>query len=208
PKFSGRKMKPAIRGEHVGKLLPPQRLHETRAKNRRGELADAELKKKQDKDLRQGVKLQEAIGLPSITDGEFRRDWWHIDFLHGFDGVQLAKGDAYGEAKFKGTDEQPPFMLVQGKIRRSKPNMVEHFKFLNSLVTKGMAKFTMPSPAMLHARGDRASIKKSYPNLDNFWEDLTKIGREEIRDLYAAGCPYLQIADPTIAMWGAPEVQA
>ena len=200
-------MKPPFRADHVGSLLRPQELHEARAKNRRGELSDAELKKMQDKDIREVVKLQESIGLPSITDGEFRRDWWHIDFLHGFDGVELAKGDAYGEAKFKGTDEQPPFMLVQGKIRRSKPNMVEHFKFLKSLVTKGMAKFTMPSPAMLHARGDRASIKKNYPNLDNFWEDLTKAYREEIRDLYAAGCRYLQIDDTTIAMWGDPKVQ-
>jgi len=182
-------------------------LHEARAKNRKGELSDAELKKVQDKDIREVVKLQESIGLPSITDGEFRRDWWHIDFLHGFDGVELAKGDAYGEAKFKGTDEQPPFMLVQGKIRRSKPSMLEHFKFLKSLVTKGTPKFTMPSPAMLHARGDRASIRKSYPNLDNFWEDLTKAYREEIRDLYQAGCRYLQIDDTTIAMWGDPKVQ-
>ena len=200
-------MKPPFRADHVGSLLRPQELHEARAKNRRGELSDAELKKMQDKDIREVVKLQESIGLPSITDGEFRRDWWHIDFLHGFDGVELAKGDAYGEEKFKHTDEQPPFMLVQGKIRRSKPNMVEHFKFLKSLVTKGMAKFTMPSPAMLHARGDRASIKKNYPNLDNFWEDLTKAYREEIRDLYAAGCRYLQIDDTTIAMWGDPKVQ-
>jgi len=199
--------KPPFRADHVGSLLRPRDLHEARAKNRKGELSDAELKKVQDKDIREVVKLQESIGLPSITDGEFRRDWWHIDFLHGFDGVELAKGDAYGEAKFKGTDEQPPFMLVQGKIRRSKPSMLEHFKFLKSLVTKGTPKFTMPSPAMLHARGDRASIRKSYPNLDNFWEDLTKAYREEIRDLYQAGCRYLQIDDTTIAMWGDPKVQ-
>jgi 5-methyltetrahydropteroyltriglutamate--homocysteine methyltransferase len=199
--------KPPFRADHVGSLLRPQELHEARAKNRVGKLSDAELKKIQDKHIREVVKLQESIGLPSITDGEFRRDWWHIDFIHGFDGVELAKGDAYGEAKFKGTDEQPPFMLVQGRIKRTKPSMLDHFVFLKSLVTQGLPKFTMPSPAMLHARGDRASIKKTYPNIDNFWADLTQAYREEIADLYKAGCRYLQIDDTTIAMWGDPKVQ-
>ena len=85
--------------------------------------------------------------------------------------------------------------------------MLEHFKFLKANVKKGTPKFTMPSPAMLHARADRASIKKTYPNLDNFWEDLTKAYRDEIRDLYQAGCRYLQIDDTTIAMFGDPKVQ-
>ncbi len=200
-------MKPPFRADHVGSLLRPQELHEARAKNRRGELSDAELKKIQDKDIREVVKLQESIGLPSITDGEFRRDWWHIDFLHGFDGVELAKGDAYGDAKFKNTDEQPPFMQVRSKIRRTQPSMLDHFKFLKSIVTKGTPKFTMPSPAMLHGRSDREWLKKTYPNLDNFWEDLTQAYREEIADLYKAGCRYLQIDDTTIAMWGDPKVQ-
>jgi methionine synthase II (cobalamin-independent) len=199
--------KPPFRADHVGSLLRPQELHEARAKNRAGKLSDAELKKIQDKDIREVVKLQESIGLPAITDGEFRRDWWHIDFIHGFDGVELAKGDAYGDAKFKNTDEQPPFMQVQSKIKRTQPSMLEHFKFLQSIVTKGTPKFTMPSPAMLHARGDRASIKKTYPNIDNFWADLTQAYREEIADLYKAGCRYLQIDDTTIAMWGDPKVQ-
>jgi 5-methyltetrahydropteroyltriglutamate--homocysteine methyltransferase len=141
-----------------------------------------------------------------VTDGEFRRDWWHIDFIHGFDGVELAAGDAYGDAKFKNTEEQPPFMIVSGKIRRTKPSMLDHFKFLKS-VAKRTPKFTMPSPAMLHGRADRASIKKTYPDLDEFWEDLTRAYREEIADLYKAGCRYLQIDDTTIAMMGDPKVQ-
>ena len=166
----------------------------------------AELRSIQDKHIREVVAKQESVGMQSITDGEFRRDWWHIDFLSGFDGVTLDKGDAYGDAKFKGTEEQPPFMLVTGKIRRTRPSMLDHFKFLKSL-TKKTAKFTMPSPAMLHARADRASIKKTYPNLDEFWADLTKAYREEIADLYKAGCRYLQIDDTTIAMMGDPKVQ-
>ncbi|MGH6914184.1 MAG: 5-methyltetrahydropteroyltriglutamate--homocysteine S-methyltransferase, partial [Geminicoccales bacterium] len=142
-----------------------------------------------------------------VTDGEFRRDWWHIDFLHGFDGVELSTGDIYGEAKFQGTHEQPPTMMVAGRIRRSKPSMLEHFKFLKSVVRKGLPKFTMPSPAMLHARADRASLKKVYPDVNELWADLTQCYREEIAELYHAGCRYLQIDDTTIAMWGDPKVQ-
>jgi methionine synthase II (cobalamin-independent) len=98
-------------------------------------------------------------------------------------------------------------MLVESRIRRTRPNMLEHFKFLKEHVKKGTPKFTMPSPAMLHARADRASIRKTYPNLDNFWADLTQCYREEIADLYKAGCRYLQIDDTTIAMFGDPKVQ-
>jgi 5-methyltetrahydropteroyltriglutamate--homocysteine methyltransferase len=153
------------------------------------------------------VKLQEDVGLQSITDGEFRRDWWHIDFLHGFDGVDLAAPQYASDAKFKNTEEQPPYMIISGKIRRSKPSMLSHFQFLKSTIKKGTAKFTMPSPAMLHARADRASLKKTYPDVDEFWADLTKAYREEIADLYKAGCRYLQIDDTTIAMMGDPKVQ-
>jgi 5-methyltetrahydropteroyltriglutamate--homocysteine methyltransferase len=200
-------MNPPFRADHVGSLLRPQELHEARAKAKQGEINQEALKAVQDRCIKEVIALQESIGIPAVTDGEFRRDWWHIDFLHGFDGVELAKGDSYGDAKFKGTDEQPPFMLVESRIRRTRPNMLEHFKFLKANVKKGTPKFTMPSPAMLHARADRASIKKIYPNLDNFWADLTQCYREEIADLYKAGCRYLQIDDTTIAMFGDPKVQ-
>ena len=200
-------MKPPFRADHVGSLLRPRELHEARARAKKGEITQEQLKAVQERCIKQVIALQESIGIPSVTDGEFRRDWWHIDFLHGFDGVELAKGDAYGDAKFKGTDEQPPFMLVESRIRRTRPNMLEHFKFLKANVSKGTPKFTMPSPAMLHARADRASIKKTYPDLDNFWADLTQCYREEIAELYKAGCRYLQIDDTTIAMFGDPKVQ-
>jgi 5-methyltetrahydropteroyltriglutamate--homocysteine methyltransferase len=197
---------PPFRADQVGSLLRPQELHDARLKAKRGELGAEALRAVQDKCIREAVARQESVGMQAVTDGEFRRDWWHIDFLSGFDGVELAAGDAYGDAKFKGTDEQPPFMMVKGKIRRTRPSMLEHFKFLKS-VAKRTPKFTMPSPAMLHARGDRASLAKTYPDLDEFWEDLTQAYREEIADLYQAGCRYLQIDDTTIAMMGDPKVQ-
>jgi 5-methyltetrahydropteroyltriglutamate--homocysteine methyltransferase len=199
--------KPPFRADHVGSLLRPHELHDLREKVREGGASAAELKDAEDKAIREVVKLQEDIGLQSITDGEFRRDWWHIDFLHGFDGVELSTGDIYGEAKFKGTHEQPPTMTVAGRIRRSKPSMLSHFQFLKGVVKKGTPKFTMPSPAMLHARADRASLKKVYPDVNELWADLTQAYREEIADLYQAGCRYLQIDDTTIAMWGDPKVQ-
>jgi 5-methyltetrahydropteroyltriglutamate--homocysteine methyltransferase len=197
-----------FRADHVGSLLRPQALHEARAKARRGEITEQQLKEAQDRCIRDVVKLQEDVGLPSITDGEFRRDWWHIDFLHGFDGVELTKPQYAKGAEFKNVDEQPPFMIISGKLRRTKPSMVPHFQFLKSIVKSGTAKFTMPSPAMLHARADRASLKKAYPDQEEFWADLTRCYREEIADLYKAGCRYLQIDDTTIAMMGDEKVQA
>src|SRR5690242_18534154 len=197
---------PPFRADQVGSLLRPQELHDARARARRGELSAEQLRAVQDRHIREVVAKQESVGMQAVTDGEFRRDWWHIDFLAGFDGVTLSTGDAYGEAKFKNTEEQPPFMIISGKIRRTRPSMLEHFKFLKS-VAKRTPKFTMPSPAMLHGRADRASLKKTYPDLDEFWADLTRAYREEIADLYKAGCRYLQIDDTTIAMMGDPKVQ-
>jgi len=202
-------MKPPFRADHVGSLLRPHELHDLRERVRLGRASAAELKQAEDRLIRDVVKLQEDLGLQSITDGEFRRDWWHIDFLAGFSGITLKydEGDAYRGTNFKGTEATPPTMFVTGKLKRSKPSMVPHFEFLKSVVKKGTPKFTMPSPAMLHARGDRDSIRKAYPNLDNFWADLTQCYREEIADLYKAGCRYVQIDDTTIAMFGDPKVQ-
>src|SRR5262249_9834567 len=152
---------PPFRADQVGSLLRPQELHDARDQFRSGKMSAAELKAVQDRHIREAVARQEAVGIQAVTDGEFRRDFWHIDFLAGFDGVTLATGDAYGDAKFKGTHEQPPLMQVTGKIRRTRPSMLDHFKFLKS-VAKKTPKFTLPSPAMLHARADRASIKKIY----------------------------------------------
>jgi 5-methyltetrahydropteroyltriglutamate--homocysteine methyltransferase len=197
---------PPFRADHVGSLLRPQELHALREKVRQGQASAAELKQAEDRHIRDAVKLQEDVGLQSITDGEFRRDYWHIDFLSGFDGVDLRYGEEFDGPNFKGTRAQPPTMVLSGRIRRSKPSMLDHFKFLKS-ATSRTAKFTMPSPAMLHGRADRASLVKAYPDLGEFWADLTQAYREEIRDLYQAGCRYLQIDDTTIAMMGDPNVQ-
>jgi 5-methyltetrahydropteroyltriglutamate--homocysteine methyltransferase len=197
-----------FRADHVGSLLRPHELHDLREQVRLGRADAGKLKEAEDRLIREAVKLQEDLGLPSITDGEFRRDWWHIDFIAGFDGIELKReGDSYHGVQFKGVEAAPPTMFVTRKLRRTRPSMVRHFEFLKSVVKKGTPKFTMPSPAMLHARGDRDSIKKTYPDADGFWADLTQCYREEIADLYKAGCRYLQIDDTTIAMFGDPNVQ-
>ena len=196
--------KPPFRADHVGSLLRPQELHEARAKHRRGEIDAAALKAVQDRCIKDVIALQESVGIQSITDGEFRRDFWHIDFIHGFDGVDLTVNKTH---TFHASDEQPPMFKLSGKVRRTKPSMLDHFRFLKANVKKGTPKFTMPSPAMLHARSDREALKKVYKDLDEFWADTTKAYREEIADLYKAGCRYLQIDDTTIAMWGDPKVQ-
>jgi 5-methyltetrahydropteroyltriglutamate--homocysteine methyltransferase len=197
-----------FRADHVGSLLRPHELHQLREQARKNEISFEKLREAEDRAIRDVVKLQEDLGLPCITDGEFRRDWWHIDFIAGFDGIELEReGDAYRGVQFKGVEAKPPTMFVKRKLRRTKPSMVPHFQFLKSVVKKGTPKFTMPSPAMLHARGDRESIRKTYPDPAEFWADLTKCYREEIADLYKAGCRYLQIDDTTIAMFGDPNVQ-
>jgi len=120
---------PPFRADHVGSLLRPQELHALRERVRLGRAAAAQLRDVEDREIRAVVRLQEDLGLQSITDGEFRRDWWHIDFLSGFDGVELRfdQGDAYFDTRFKGADPKPPTMFVTGKLRRSRPSMLSHF---------------------------------------------------------------------------------
>jgi len=205
PGRSGGAARPPFRADHVGSLLRPAELQQARARAARGEIDRAALRTVEDQSIRGAVALQESVGLQSITDGEFRRDWWHIDFLRGFDGVETST-QSFG-VKFEGADEQPPLMKVTGKIRRTKPSMLEHFTFLKSVTTR-TAKFCLPSPVMLHARGDRPTLQATYPDLGEFWADLTAAYREEIRVLCQAGCTYLQIDDTTVAMMCDPKVRA
>src|SRR5258708_27645310 len=124
-------MKPPFRADHVGSLLRPQALHAARARHRKGEIDQAALRAVEDKCIKEAVKLQEDVGLQAVTDGEFRRDWWHIDFIHGFDGVELTENKF---PTFHGPRDQPPLFKVQGKTPPSKPRMLDTFKLLEQLV--------------------------------------------------------------------------
>ncbi|MGC2781198.1 MAG: 5-methyltetrahydropteroyltriglutamate--homocysteine S-methyltransferase [Bradyrhizobium sp.] len=188
---------PPFRADQVGSLLRPPELQRARAAAKTGEIGREALRDIEDRCIRDAVAKQEAVGLSAITDGEFRRDWWHIDFLEGLEGVEAVVDP--GTAAFHGADEAVPVLNVTGKVRRSHPVMVEPFKFLKS-ITKGTAKLTIPSPSMLHLRGGRPAIDRAaYPELDEFWADCAQAYREEIRDLAATGCTYLQLDDVSFA---------
>jgi 5-methyltetrahydropteroyltriglutamate--homocysteine methyltransferase len=185
-------MKPPFRADHVGSLLRPAALGRAREQFKRGEIDAARLRAAEDEAVRQVVARQEAIGLQSITDGELRRGWWHIDFLRQLDGVTMQENPG---PKFGTEGEQPPIATVTGRVGYSKPIQLEDFRFLKS-VTKGTAKFTMPSPGMLHLRGGRSGISRAvYPDMADFWRDASAAYAKAIAAFAAAGCTYLQLDD-------------
>ncbi|HEX9461190.1 MAG TPA: 5-methyltetrahydropteroyltriglutamate--homocysteine S-methyltransferase [Alphaproteobacteria bacterium] len=193
--------RPPFRADHVGSLLRPRELHDARAKAQKGEIGAAELREIEDRCIRGAVALQESVGLQAVTDGEFRRAFWHTDFLTGFDGI-VASQSQYAVA-FRGeggeTSETRSMMVVTDKVRRSRPIMVDHFSFLKS-VTKRTPKLCIPAPTYLHMRGGRSVVnERAYSDMDEFWADITRGYREEINDLVAAGCTYLQIDDVSFA---------
>ncbi len=196
---------PPYRADQVGSLLRPAALAETRARHKQGAVDAATLRRAEDDAVREAVQRQESIGLQSVTDGEFRRDWWHLDFLAQLDGVTL-KHNAGEKFKVAG-QEQPPIATVTGRVACSRPIMVEDFAFLRS-TTKRTAKMTIPSPSMLHLRGGRASIDKMvYPDLETFWSDVAAAYRAAIGHLADAGCRYLQLDDITFAYLCDPKIQ-
>ena len=186
-------MKPPFRADHVGSLLRPPEL----LKNKR----DREI---QDRAIRAVVKRQEAIGLEGVTDGEFRRDWWHLDFLSQLEGVTLRENPG---PKFGGTEEQPPIPTVTGKLKYSRPIMVDDFAFLRK-ETRRTAKFTIPSPSMLHLRAGRAGISRAaYPDLKEFWSDAAAAYRAAMAAFGRAGCTYLQLEDVAFAYLCDPKIR-
>jgi len=191
--------KPPFRADHVGSFLRPKYLLEAREKKARGEINAAELRKVEDRAIAEIVKFQEDTGLQAITDGEFRRTYFHIDFLEQIGGV---KTDIPVTVKRPdGTEElAPPVMKVVGKVRHVKDVQLADFKYLQSQ-TKRTPKVAIPSPTMLHFRGGRAGISKEhYPELEpDFYEDVAKAYGDELRSLHAAGCRYVQMDDTNLA---------
>jgi len=197
-------MKPPYRADQVGSLLRPAELASARKQWKQGALGAGKLREIEDQAIRAAVTQQEAIGLQAVTDGEFRRDWWHLDFLAQLDGVKTIVNPG---PKFGGTEEQPPIATVTGKVGCSRPIMVEHFAFLKS-VAKATPKFTIPSPSMLHLRGGRSAISKEvYPDLGQFWTDVAAAYRQAIAHLARAGCTYLQLDDTAFAYLCDPKIQ-
>ena len=200
-------MNAPYRADQVGSLLRPDWLADARRRFKAGTLDAAELRETEDHAIVEAVRRQEGLGLESITDGEFRRDWWHLDFLACLDGVTLRENPG-PKFKIEGQSEQPPIATVTGRIGCSGPIMADHFAFLRSTTTR-TAKMTIPSPSMLHLRGGRAAISKEiYPDLAAFWADVAAAYRSAIRHLADAGCRYLQLDDITFAYLCDPRIQA
>jgi 5-methyltetrahydropteroyltriglutamate--homocysteine methyltransferase len=194
------KFKPPFRAEHVGSLLRTPEVKENRLRWKKGEISAAELREIEDKAIIETVKKLESTGMKSITDGEFRRDYFHLDFLKELSGVTVSGGiEANPNAKAAEDGFTPPKLSVTGKLKHVKDIQVADFNFLKSVVTQ-TPKVSIPSPTMVHFRGGRKSIDiNSYPNMDEFFHDLSECYKAEINALYKNGCRYIQLDDTNLA---------
>jgi len=191
---------PPFRADHVGSFLRPAALLDARERHHNGAIDRAQLRAVEDAAIRDIVRFQEDLGLQGITDGEFRRTYFHIDFLEQLAGVETKGGIAVSfHSKAGNVDFAPPVMKVAAPVRHVKPIQVDDFKFLQS-VTRKMPKVTIPSPTMLHFRGGREAISRdAYPDLELFFADVAAAYRAEINALADAGCRYLQLDDTNLA---------
>ncbi len=201
---------PPFRADHVGSFLRPHALMDAREARAAGLISSGELREIEDSYIGGVVAAQQDVGLHGITDGEFRRMFFHVDFLEQLDGVTVEEGDFL--ATFRRDDGtevgfKPPTMKVTDKVRHGHPIQGPDYDFLSSVVTE-TPKVCIPAPSMLHFRGGREGISTAaYPDLDVFFDDLTRAYREEIADLAARGCRYLQLDDTNLAYLCDPEVR-
>jgi 5-methyltetrahydropteroyltriglutamate--homocysteine methyltransferase len=198
-----------FRADHVGSLLRTPSVKENRNKWKLGEISAEELRIIEDQGIAETVKKLEATGMKSITDGEFRRDYFHLDFLKELDGVTVTGGiDANPNAKAAEDGFTPPKLSVTGKLLHSKDIQVADYKYLKT-VTTHTPKVSIPSPTMVHFRGGRKSIDiNSYPDMDMFFADLATAYKQEIDNLYKAGLRYLQLDDTNLAYLCDPKMRA
>jgi 5-methyltetrahydropteroyltriglutamate--homocysteine methyltransferase len=190
--------KPPFRADHVGSLLRPAALKKAREQRAKGEITPAQLKEIEDREIERVIKKQEDTGLQSVTDGEFRRSWWHLDFLWGLDGIEKHVMDT-GIA-FTGVTTRNEGLKVTGKIGFSGHPMLEHFKFV-AAHAKRTPKITIPAPSAAYGRPVPTPIDRDvYPNLDRFFDDLGQAYRKAVRAFADAGCRYLQLDEVFIAM--------
>ena len=192
---------PPFRADHVGSFLRPKFLLDAREQKARGEIGAEQLREVEDRAITEVVTMQQEVGLQSITDGEFRRTYFHIDFLDQLGGVKtdipvlIKKPDGSEELA-------PPAMRVDGPVRHIHDIQRADFEYLRSQVKAGMTpKVTIPSPTMLHFRGGRAGISREhYPELEPaFYDDVAAAYGQELQSLYDAGCRYVQLDDTNMA---------
>jgi 5-methyltetrahydropteroyltriglutamate--homocysteine methyltransferase len=193
-----KRTKPPFRADHVGSLLRPAALKAARERVVKGEITAAALREIEDREIEGIIAKQQAVGLQSITDGEFRRSWWHLDFLWGLDGVERHVMDT-GIA-FAAVTTRNEGMRVTGTLGFSGHPMLDHFKFLKAH-TQRTPKMTIPAPSALYGRPLRTPIDASvYPSLDKLFDDLGQAYKKAVRAFADAGCRYVQLDEVFIAM--------
>jgi 5-methyltetrahydropteroyltriglutamate--homocysteine methyltransferase len=203
---------PPFRADHVGSLLRPKALLAARAEHEKGWITAQTLRRVEDDCIRQAAQMQAELGLKGVTDGEFRRGSWHMDFLYRIGGVE--KTDRVLNIQFKndsGTIEfAPAAHRVAGKLSLDNTIFGEDFAYLKSVAPAGTTpKLTIPSPSMLHYRGGRAAIDQgAYPEMAAFWHDLAEVYAREIAGLAELGCTYLQLDDTSLAYLNDPAQRA
>jgi len=201
------RLSPPFRADHVGSFLRPASLFAARAEFAEGRIGADDLRAVEDTAIRDVVALQEDLGLQSATDGEFRRTSWHMDFIYQLGGI--TRTDEKIEVAFKNAEGSISFtsaaLKVSGKVEIDDTIFADAFTFLESTVTTAIPKLTIPSPSMVHYRGGAAAIDPSvYPDVEEFWSDLSAAYAEEIRRLAALGCTYLQLDDTSLAYLNDP----
>ena len=198
---------PPFRAEHVGSLLRPPSIHEARARRAAGEIDDLELRSIENAEIDEMIPKLEETGIQSITDGEFHRAWFHLDFLEQLAGVSVTGAIESSSDSKTTVGMTPPKLGVTGKLRHVRDIQVDDYRYIAAR-TDRTPKVAIPSPTMVHFRGGRAGIDiDSYPDLDEFFEDLAQCYRDEIAALYTAGCRYIQLDDTNLAYLCDPKMR-
>ncbi|HEY7260065.1 MAG TPA: 5-methyltetrahydropteroyltriglutamate--homocysteine S-methyltransferase [Trebonia sp.] len=203
---------PPFRADHVGSLLRPPELRQARDDHAAGKITAAELRAVEDEAIIGAVALQRDAGLRSVTDGEFRRASWHMDFIYQIGGIGQVPGSLVSQFRNAGgtIEFTPPAIRVNRRITMDKTIFGEDFAFLQSVAGDAVPKQTIPAPSMVHYRsGVRAVVDESiYPDVEEFWGDVSAAYAEEVRRLAAQGCRYLQVDDISLAYLNDPAQRA
>jgi 5-methyltetrahydropteroyltriglutamate--homocysteine methyltransferase len=206
-----RRATPPFRADHVGSLLRPERLLRAREEFAAGQLPAQDLRAVEDDAIAEAVRMQEDAGLRAATDGEFRRASWHMDFIYSLGGISTAPGNlAVRFRNASGAIEYTPAALrIASRVHLSQTIFEDSFTYLQSQVKTAIPKLTIPSPNMVHYRGGPASIDPSvYPEIEQFWGDLSSAYADEVRRLGELGCQYLQFDDTSLAYLNDPAQRA
>lgn len=196
--------KAPFRLDHVGSFLRPERLKEARAKFNDGEITVEELERVENEEIIALIEKEKELGLKSVTDGEFRRAFWHLDFLENLDGVELVEVDHFS-VQFKDKDVKPKTLRIVGKVDFSENHpFVKHFKFLKEHAGDTPVKLTIPSPSMLHLitqvrEKNYVPIERYKDNEALFYDDVVEAYRKALQCFYSLGCRNIQLDDTS---WG------